>query len=252
MSLITKSFTGVGNGGAIGVPKSNLLNYSVSGTFSGTAVLQKSENNGATWENVQSFTATGSGNFVVENTKAVVTQYRFICTARSSGTIVTSLYDISSKAVRVSASPAAFGHVGAGFVSGWLVPGTEIFPSAELPASKTGSEILIGFPPLKVGTKLHGMYFNGRLESGGNSSAFTFEPLYAVSEAGNITETTIPGGATTTVSGTADTLLSEANTFLPLNYVTKDTESYYVYASGTTGISAKVFLQNLTLLIEEP
>jgi hypothetical protein len=87
MSLITKSFTATGVSASINVRPKETATYSVSGTFSGTVVLERGIGTSA-WEPVGTFTVSASG---------IVTAgvYRFRCSAYTSGTIVTALSDAS-------------------------------------------------------------------------------------------------------------------------------------------------------------
>lgn len=96
MATISKSFTAVGSGEAINVKAGGWFSYSVSGTFVGTVRVVSSSNGGASWELVDSLTATGtaSGFFEVKMRDAASYLIRYECTAYTSGTIVTSLTDL--------------------------------------------------------------------------------------------------------------------------------------------------------------
>jgi hypothetical protein len=79
-----------------GIEMRGKFNASIQGTFVGTVVIQRSYDNGSTWETVSkdasgsdaSFTAPCS--IVVEESEAGV-QYRWNCTAYTSGTINTRI-----------------------------------------------------------------------------------------------------------------------------------------------------------------
>lgn len=91
MMSVAKSFTAVGVATELNIRHAESFSYSVSGTFVGTVVLEKSVTNGQAWDTVLSTTAAASGSIKVESNDHGPTMYRFRCTARASGTIVTSI-----------------------------------------------------------------------------------------------------------------------------------------------------------------
>lgn len=95
MATISKNFTAVGNGVQILVRNREQFTYSVSGTFVATVVLEKTKNGGLSWEPITSATGSASGTVVIENTAGEFSIVRFRCSAFTSGTVVTSLSDVS-------------------------------------------------------------------------------------------------------------------------------------------------------------
>lgn len=91
-ATISKSFTATGAGGDLLVKVGDSFTYSVSGTFVGTVVLQKSTNY-FTWETVATATGSASGTIIASSDNANQVFYRFWCDAYTSGTIVTSMTD---------------------------------------------------------------------------------------------------------------------------------------------------------------
>lgn len=87
MAQVTKSFTAVSSGSGIYVREGALLDYSVSGTFVATIVLERTTNNGGTWETALSLSAAATG--VVEAPVAAI--YRMRATAYTSGTAVVTI-----------------------------------------------------------------------------------------------------------------------------------------------------------------
>ncbi len=96
MASISKSFTAAGVGNALLVGFGDSFDYEISGTFVGTAKLERSENGGASWEVISSHTGAASGTFFVQNRTRGNEVFRWHCTAFTSGTIVTSLADVAS------------------------------------------------------------------------------------------------------------------------------------------------------------
>lgn len=90
------SFTSVSNGSQIFVKNLDSLTYSVSGTFVGTVVLERTRDNGLSWDYVLSAAAASSGTFKVETPAMEAAVYRFRCSAFTSGTIVTSIADTTA------------------------------------------------------------------------------------------------------------------------------------------------------------
>lgn len=94
MATISKSFTAVGTGSSLFVRAGESFTYDVSGTFVGTVLIERTENGGLSYEPV-GISATGSASGTVVNYSNVGANYRFRCSAFTSGTIVCALADVS-------------------------------------------------------------------------------------------------------------------------------------------------------------
>lgn len=92
---ISKSFTAVGNGLELYVRHGDSFTFSVSGTFAGTVVLERSLNGGISWEPIRTKTAADSGLIIVEVANGSSAIYRYRCSAYTSGTIVTSMTEVA-------------------------------------------------------------------------------------------------------------------------------------------------------------
>lgn len=100
MATVSASFTAVGNGGSLLVKSGDNFSYTVSNTFVGTWILQRSTDNFASFKQVARGTSTASSVLVENNdSDGVSAAYRFRCEAYTSGTMDTSLVD-GSAAVR--------------------------------------------------------------------------------------------------------------------------------------------------------
>lgn len=124
MSIVPNSFTAVGNGpvfrGVKGVP----FTYSLSGTFVATLILEKS--NGSTWETIATLTAAA----VAQYTPTEDASFRFRCSAFTSGTAVTSIYDIVNseerETVYVDYASTANGTLATAFAAGQSFDGATL------------------------------------------------------------------------------------------------------------------------------
>jgi hypothetical protein len=94
MAIVSASFTGLGVGTQFFIGHNEEFDYSVSGTFSGTVVIEESETSGMAWVEVLRATGAGSGRFRTNHSGGGDARYRFRCIAYGSGTIVTSLADV--------------------------------------------------------------------------------------------------------------------------------------------------------------
>lgn len=95
MSTIAKSFTATGVGIGLSVHHGDSFSYTVSGTFVGTVVLERTLDGGANYSTIVTSTASASGTIAVETPNRDQATYRFNCTAYTSGTIVTSIADVN-------------------------------------------------------------------------------------------------------------------------------------------------------------
>ena len=91
MSTVPGSFTAVAAGAIFRALKDKKFTYSVSGTFTATWVLEREVKGGGAWEQVATGTATQAAVTLVADRDA---NYRFRCSAFTSGTMVTSIADV--------------------------------------------------------------------------------------------------------------------------------------------------------------
>jgi uncharacterized membrane protein YedE/YeeE len=96
------------------VRKGDSVSYAVSGTFSATWQLRRSTGTGFTI--VDSGTGAGSGTITAETDNV---RLIFVCSAFTSGTMVTTITDLVPADVSRRVVPAATGK--AGTTAGWLV-----------------------------------------------------------------------------------------------------------------------------------
>lgn len=100
MATVSASFTGTTAGGVLSVKHLDKITYTVSGTFVGTWVLERSQDNGISYEAMVSGTGSATAlphEVITKNSQPA--DYRFRCSAFTSGTIVTSFSDATSPIV---------------------------------------------------------------------------------------------------------------------------------------------------------
>lgn len=98
-ATVSTNFTGTTNGGQLFVRYLDSFTYSVSGTFVGTVVLERTESAGMSWEFVLSASSAVSGTIQVETKGGSAATYRFRCSSFTSGTIVTSIADATAEVI---------------------------------------------------------------------------------------------------------------------------------------------------------
>lgn len=274
MSTSAKSFTAVGAGIPISVKHGDSFSYSVSGTFVGTVVLEKSLTSGNAWEAVLSKTAAASGTVSVENADLGYAQYRFRCSAFTSGTIVTSISDVArvleekqnqdglvyyretEDGVTVLVRPAqqyavpACGLAKVGGTAGWVVAAAANTGLVTCPASQTGSTLVVPIVGLKVGMTITGFHLVGQIESAGNTATVDADLRKHTAAAADVTDASV--GAITQVSVTADATLSSTNSAKTgLSEVVGADESFYVLITATTAAATDIALQGVVLTVTE-
>ena len=97
MAIISDSFTAIGAGASILLNKGESFDFSVAGTFVGTVVIEYSHTGGQTWVFVEEISAVDSGNIKAVTSAVKNARYSFRCSAFTSGTIVTTLSDVSDE-----------------------------------------------------------------------------------------------------------------------------------------------------------
>lgn len=90
---VTATFTAAANGNAFAVLPDDSLTYTVTGTYTGAMIFERSRNNGATWTPVVSGTSGQVFSGSVENTSGMTERYRWRSTV-ATGTASTTIADV--------------------------------------------------------------------------------------------------------------------------------------------------------------
>lgn len=139
----------------------------------------------------------------------------------------------------------------AGATAGWTANGTSTFPglTATLPASQTGSNLVIPIAGLVTGQTIYDFHVIGQIESGGNTVTLDAALFKHTAAAADPTTTSL--GAITQISVTADTAVTTANgrKVLAAPETVGDDETFYVVLTGTTGSSTDIALMGVGITI---
>lgn len=127
-----------------------------------------------------------------------------------------------------------------GGTAGWVVGAANDLPYvATLPASQTGSTLVIPIDGLRIGDTITAFKVNAQIESAGNTVTLDAALRAVTNVAAEPTDASI--GAITQVSVTADTAVAAEKT--GLSEVVTSGKSYYLLLTGTTLGSTDVILQ---------
>ena len=141
-----------------------------------------------------------------------------------------------------------------GTTAGWVVnAANNLGKLATIPASQTGSTLVIPVTGLKLGDIITAFYLNGSIQSAGNAGTLTCDLRVLTAAAAGATDASL-GAQSAPLSVTANTILSVANTGKSAAggfaaHTVVDGESYYILVTSTTGASVTEELQNAVLAI---
>jgi len=96
---VTQDFTGAGQGNAFGIGPQDSLTYSVTGTYTGAMYFERSNNNGASWESVQTGTSGQSFSGTIMNESTFTQRFRWRSTVET-GTAGTTIADVDNVSTR--------------------------------------------------------------------------------------------------------------------------------------------------------
>lgn len=138
-----------------------------------------------------------------------------------------------------------------GGTAGWVVnAANNLGTLATLPASQTGSTLVIPVDNVEIGDRITGFYPVGQVESGGNNVTLTFNLRKLTAAAADLVDASVATSGAVVVS--ADTELGRigAHAVDNLDVRVADKESYYFLVTGTTTASTDVALQGVMVQIE--
>lgn len=243
--IVSKSFTAVGVSVPLLVQYNSGFNYSVSGTFSGTVIVEVSEDNSG-WFPLVTATAAASG-FLENHSNTLKAQYyRVRCSVFTSGTIVTSLTEIPANQSELSIHTST--NAKAGATSGFVVAVADDISLVTCPASKTASTLVVPITGLKMGQRITGFYLVGQIESAGNTVTVDAALRVQQAVAADVTDALV--ASMTQLSVIAETVMSATNASKRgLDADVAADKTYYILITATTGASCDIALQKVVLYI---
>ena len=138
------------------------------------------------------------------------------------------------------------GQAKVGATAGWVITAGTDIGHATLPASQTGSTLVVPLPPLPVGTTILGWGVAGQVESAGGNVTLAGDLRKLTNAAADNTDASVSTDNVGTL--TADTILSQANLGATgLSEVVAANESFYVLLTGTTAASTDIDVTHLIL-----
>jgi hypothetical protein len=244
--IVSKSFTAVGTSNQISVKYGESIDYSLSGTFSASVVLQRSRNGGISWDPVTAvLTSATSGSIQNQSPSRKAELYRIACVAFVSGTAVTSISDAvpfaSKKRLLTTGAKV-------GGTAGFVVAAAANTFLITCPASQTGSKLIVPVSGLNVGDVIYGFHLVGQIESAGGTVTVDAELRKQTAAAADVVDASV--ASITQLSVTADAIMSSANTQKAgLNVTVAEDETYYLIVTATTAASTDIALQGVALLV---
>lgn len=137
-----------------------------------------------------------------------------------------------------------------GATAGWTVGGgtVDVGHLATLPASQTGSTLVVPITGLKVGDTITAFQVNAQIESAGGAVTLDAALYKRTAAAADYANANI--GAITQVSVTADTKVTSSKTLATPEVVAAD-EAFYVLLTGTTAAATDIDLGAILVTVTE-
>lgn len=131
----------------------------------------------------------------------------------------------------------------AGATAGWVVAGATNLSEATLPASQTGSTLVVPIVGLRVGDIVTAFKVVAQIESAGGAVTLDADLRKLTNAAGDPVDASV--GAITQVAVTADTAVAAAKT--GLSDIVGADERFYVLITATTAASTDIRFLNITV-----
>lgn len=140
------------------------------------------------------------------------------------------------------------GNAKVGATAGWVITAGTNKLHATLPASQTGSTLVVPISGLNVGDTITAWALNGQVESAGGSVSLTADLRKQVNAAADNTDSSVSSDTSGTLA--ADTILNSANVGATgLTEVVTVDGAYYLLVTATTAASTDIDLTHITLTV---
>lgn len=153
--------------------------------------------------------------------------------------------EVGKKINRQLLVSALRGKVGA--TAGWVITGATDKSHATLPASQTGSTLVIPIWGLEVGDTITAFHLVGQIESAGGAVTLDADLRSETVAAADNVDASV--GAITQIAVSADTALSATQGKSGLSAVVAVDKTYYLLVTGTTAASTDIDLLGVVLTI---
>lgn len=140
------------------------------------------------------------------------------------------------------------GNAKVGATAGWVITGGTDKLHATLPASQTGSTLVIPVTGLNVGDTITAWSLNGQVESAGGNVTMTVALRKQTNAAADNTDASVSSDTSGTL--VADTILSVTNVGATglIEVVAADT-AYYILVTATTAASTDIDVTHATVTV---
>lgn len=140
------------------------------------------------------------------------------------------------------------GNAKVGATAGWVITGGTNIAHATLPASQTGSTLVVPIP-CQIGDILKAVSATGQVESAGNNVTLTMSIRKLTTAAADNTDAEL--GTDNVGTLTADTILSSSNLVVTgLSETVAEGETLYALFTGTTAASTDIDLTGLVVTFQ--
>lgn len=144
----------------------------------------------------------------------------------------------------------AAGQAKAGTTAGWVVAAGDNIGLVTLPASQTGSTLVVPINGLKVGDTITAFHLVGQIESAGGAVTVDAGLRKHTAAAADVADASV--GTITQLAVTADTIMSSANTEkAALTEVVGADETFYVLITATTAAATDIALQSVAVTVTQ-
>jgi hypothetical protein len=141
---------------------------------------------------------------------------------------------------------SAGGHAKVGTTAGWVVAGANNSALVTLPASQTGSTLVVPLPQLKLNQKFSSISLIGQVESGGNNVTIDCNLRKMTAAAADVTDASVASMTQLVVA--TDTILSATNTTIANMTESMDADdTFYLLITATTTSATDIALQGIVL-----
>jgi hypothetical protein len=214
-------------------------------------VLKVFEQSGTLGDGFVTAPATKQDTLVGTTSTQTLTNKTMTSPTLNTPTISAPTITGASSIVRTAQSYMQGGFSKVGGTAGWVVAAADNTNLITMPASLTGSKLIIPVIGLKVGWTITGFHLVGQIESAGGIATLDADLRKHTAAAADPTDASL--GTITQLSVTADTKVDSANTTktLATPEVIAQDESFYMVLTATTAAATDIALMGGVVIVTE-